>query len=52
MFSGLDDGIEWVFDFSSIVGGFKFLREKSAQIMHQSTLINLNILESAREAWS
>lgn len=40
--------IDYVFDFASIVGGFKFLRENSAKIMYESTLINLNVLEASR----
>jgi len=41
---------DWVFDFASVVGGFRFLRDCSAEIMYESTIMNLNVLEEARQA--
>ena len=41
---------DWVFDFASIIGGFKFLKKNFAKIMHDSTIMNLNVLEAARKA--
>lgn len=40
---------EWVFDFASILGGFEFINSSSAIIMHDSTVMNLNVLDAARE---
>lgn len=40
---------DWVFDFASILGGFEFINSSSAIIMHDSTVMNLNVLDAARE---
>ena len=44
------NSIDWVFDFASVVGGFKFLNSQSALIMSRSTTMNLNVLEASRKA--
>jgi len=37
-----------VFDFASVVGGNKFINSQSALIMHDATIMNLNVMEMAR----
>jgi len=38
-----------VFDFASVVGGNKFINSQSALIMHDATIMNLNVLDLARK---
>jgi GDP-D-mannose 3',5'-epimerase len=46
----ITNSIDWVFDFASVVGGFKFLNSQSALIMNKATMMNLNVLEASRKA--
>jgi nucleoside-diphosphate-sugar epimerase len=40
---------DWVFDFASVVGGFEFNNSQSALILHDATMMNLNVLDCVKE---
>ncbi len=42
------DGIEHVYNLAANMGGIGFLTETGAEVMHDNTLINANMLEAAR----
>lgn len=42
-------GIDWVFNLAADMGGIGFITDVAAQIMHNSSLINLSMLQAASE---
>ncbi|MBW2059877.1 MAG: NAD-dependent epimerase/dehydratase family protein, partial [Deltaproteobacteria bacterium] len=43
------EGVEWVFQFAADMGGIGYITEIGAQIMHNSALININMLQASVE---
>src|SRR6266849_9084523 len=42
-------GVDKVYNLAANMGGIGFITEKGAEVMHDNTLINANMLEAARE---